>query len=226
MRLVHPLLLSIALLSCALCVGDVQGGGNLGSHKPLEGAQTAEELRMTASISERKYCDHDYLRMTVRLNYENTGRRPIILYKYSVVTLRYLISSNIKAAEEQSYMKEVAPTTRPILPGKLDVPWPDSDSPYVILQPGESYSPEIETSVHLLNISNDSTVNDGSLRPGNYVLEIVVKTWYGSSELAAALNERWKQLGSLWTKALKSQPMPFKIEGKRNVVNCLSETGG
>jgi hypothetical protein len=220
MRRLHPLLFWVALSCCAVYAQDTRGAGTVSSFRALVGAQETEPLRLTANISGQEYCDNDHLRMSIRLAYKNVGRQPLILYKYSIVAPRYFVSRDVKSAEVGSYLKDITPMMRPIMPGPRDVPLPGGDSVFVILKPGESYSPEIETSVNLLNIRDRADGSDSSLHPGDYVIEIVVQTWYDSRELAETLSERWQQFGSLWTKPIKSQPLPFKIDKERKVATC------
>lgn len=220
----RPLYLSLLLLAwscCAVNAQDIISTGKSGADMPVDSVQDTEQLQLTGSIIDRNYCDKDHLKMSIRLNYKNVGWQPLILYKHSIVAPKFMVSRNVKAAEAKKYLKDVSAMVNPILPGPLDINVPGHDSVFVILQPGESYSPVIQTVVHLLYITDGTDIDSNSLGPGDYVIETMVWTWYDSPELAVKLRERWQHLGFLWTKTVKSQPIPFKIDRERNVVNCL-----
>ncbi len=211
MKLV-ALFLFVAWSSYTICAQEITVPNKTDKGTSKVSAQQAEQLQLRTRLVGLQHVNDHHLKVNLLLTFTNLGSQPVILYKYSITIPRYMISRNIKEAAAKKYIEDMSLMIKPILPGPLDVPLPDKGSVFVILRPGETYTPEIETTVDLLDTSGGTNINKHLLRPGGYIMEVIVRTWYGSQELASKLSERWRQYGFLWSKSVKSQPMPYRIE--------------
>ena len=118
-----------------------------------------------------------------------------------------MVARDVKSARSGEYLEDVSLTVNPIMPEPADEPRPNH-SLFAILQPNESYDLEDTFDLH---------VNDEKVSPigeGNYFLQLKVRTWYESRELAGTLSRRWRDIGTLWSKPLISAPMPFRVKSK------------
>jgi hypothetical protein len=184
----------------------------------VDRTQQTNQLQLTTSIVDQKYCAADYLRLTLKLHYTNLSSRPIILYKYSMVIDRQMISRDVQAAAAKHYEEDVSPMVHPIgMQAPLDGPMP-SPSVFVILMPGETY--DVETQAHLPFLYDGTNDIDESLTAGDHILQVRVRTWYESRQQAATLRRRWIEHGHLWSEGVVSSPMPFRIERNRLLVTC------
>lgn len=219
MKSIRMLLLLICL-SSAFSAYAQEGANNPKTSLPDGAGGAVPNLLLTATVVEQKYCDTTHLRITMRLHFTNTGQRPVILYRYSLAIPRYMVSRNLKEATAKIYVEDVSPMLNPVMPKIDEAQIPGADSVFVVLQPNETYTPQLEAEVDLPFLYDGINMKEDGLRPGNYVLEFMVRAWYDSSELANKLSERWKDFGYLWTKTMKSQPIAFRVERQRPVVQC------
>lgn len=186
---------------------------------PADGDDHAggEQVHLTTRVVARHYCSPTHLRLTLGFDFTNKGARPVILYKYSSVVYRYLISRDARDALAGKYVQVGSPTVNPIMPEAADEPSPDPRL-FVILKGGEQHSFE-----DTFTLSDDGE-GEESLKTGDYVLQLQVRTWYESKALAATLRKRWKDTGTLWFEPLRSDPMPFHVELPYSgpLTNCSS----
>lgn len=196
--------LSLMLLLCFTCSVTV-----------ADDANPEEQLQLTTSIVEQRYCSSTSLLLTLRLNFTNVGQQPIILYKDSSVIGRYMVSRNPRAAMRRRYESRVTPSYSLLGSGvRFDIP---DESLFVTLRPGESHS--LEKTIYL-SVSDGTGETDYLLRAGNHVLQVAVSTWYHHPELIVGLREQWRQRGFLWTNSITSAPMPFTVDRRRQIVSC------
>jgi hypothetical protein len=94
---------------------------------------------------------------------------------------------------------------------------------FVILQPGESYTPSNTTRVAIF-VNGKGDKQQDQLKPGSYVLELEVGTWPFYAVSDVQMRERWQRFGDLWGDTLLSKPMPFEVAKlqDRVVSNCNS----
>ena len=92
------------------------------------------------------------------------------------------------------------------------------ESQFVLLKPGETYSP-----VRVLSYDFGArSDNERSRRlSGVNFLQLVVLTWYYPRASNFKWREQWQTKGYLWSDPITSIPMPFKFENKSPVVDCL-----
>jgi hypothetical protein len=158
--------------------------------------------------------------MKLRLRYTNEAQHPVILYKHDNTISREMVSSNLADARAQSYVWDLALTT--VTGGKREtIETATPSMSFSILRPGQFYEAEQEITLFVRRTRNGKE-SDG-LPPGDYFLQVIVSTWPESFSLAEHLGDRWQAFGTLWSGALKSEPMPFKIDERRRVVNCNTE---
>ena len=93
-------------------------------------------------------------------------------------------------------------------------------SDFVVIQPGEKYSMKDSLARVTLEIGSSSDGAVRRLRPGNYVLRIVVGTWLyiavdAESKIHvqdAEFREKWNESGFLWSDSVTSQAMQFTVD--------------
>jgi hypothetical protein len=193
------MLLSVVLLLFVqpgfLAVTCAQMAGNTPNFsKVLSTRQSKEQLGLSTDIVDQKYCGDGNLQIFLQLHFTNTGDQPLILYKYP-----HLMVNPFG------------------MPGPLDGVIPDN-SVYIILKAGETF--DVKTDLHLLIQNGRTEDRDDFLAAGHHVLQIKVRTWYGSRELATKMRQQWSQYGFLWTEPKTSSPMPFIIDGDSPIMKC------
>jgi len=92
------------------------------------------------------------------------------------------------------------------------------ESNFVVLKPGEVYS----VILALVSDIGADSYNDGS-RPlrGLSFLQMVVLTWYYPRASNIKWRDEWQTKGYLWSDPITSFPMPFNVDDKDPVVDCL-----
>lgn len=178
-------------------------------------------LQLSTSIISQKYCtgdaELDGLRMKLLLHYTNTGQQPLILYKGSSFVSRSMVSRNSEDAAAGRF--EVNTSLTQVTDGsdvKVEAPTPGAL--FVILAPGASY--DTEESISVFAVREGVRRIEGAISSGEHVLQIEVPTWPASNDLARKLQDRWQQSGRLWYEPVISEPMRFKVERKRALVDC------
>ena len=160
----------------------------------------------------------DGLDLELRLRYRNVGSRPLILYKGSVYVYEIKVSSSPADAADGRYEVN-ASLTWYTDGGAWKVGESSLNRRFVTLSPGGTY----ETKTHARVFATREGVSkriEGSVGDGEHYLQVTIPTWYGSQELADRLRQKWSGTGSLWTEAVRSQPMKFTVEPKRTVADC------
>jgi hypothetical protein len=185
--------------------------------KPAGGVTARPELRLTTNIVGQKYCSSTLLRLSLRLTFTNAGEEPIILYKDSSLISRYMVSKNFETAAAKKYELSVAPMYGLLKLGLHPEP-PADDSLFITLKAGETYEVGNVLSIPLVE------GGEGSLRPGNHVLQIKVWTWYHPPASASKVRELWRDKGYLWSDAAISLPMLFTVAKDRAVADCTQPT--
>jgi hypothetical protein len=89
---------------------------------------------------------------------------------------------------------------------------------FTILSPGSAYETVQPVTVPVRRAGSASLPR--VLDAGEYTLQLVVSTWYGSKELAEKLRRLWQRNGLLRTDAVASAPLRFRVEQQRSVVTC------
>ncbi len=176
---------------------------------------TSASLKLITSVIEQSYCTNGDVRMSLRFRYTNTGSEKIILPRYSFEFSRYTISRSREEATKRHYEAEV----HMFLTTIIDQPFPTrgrepSPNRFVILDPGQTY--EVDTGPS----QADLFIRKPALRVGSHVLQLSVRTWNESDDLAKELSVAWRGHGILWSQGIMSEPMPFVIEKPITKVEC------
>jgi hypothetical protein len=177
--------------------------------------QTSEQgrLRLTTEIVKMEYYCGNRLSLDLRLTFTNIGQVPVILSKRSLGIAAFRVSRNLESVaasryEEQGTYEDFGDNAIFELPVVTD---------FVIIRPGEKYETQSDrTRVHLDVASANST---NALLAGDHVLEVVVGTWlYIAVDEHSRphiqdeqFREKWKDKGFLWSDALTSVAMPFRV---------------
>lgn len=181
-----------------------------------------EPLRLTTTILSQRYCkendEFDTLKISLSLRYTNIGRDRLILYKESNLIYRVMVSNTLEDAAARRFVLDNVLTIYTEESNKTSIindRIPDKS--FVILPPGRSY---ITTSgVYIAAIRKGGNF-PGTLRPGNYILQVKVYTWPKPKEVAEKIRLNWRPSGNLWSESILSAPMMFKVKEQRLVVNC------
>lgn len=205
----------VLLIACALTT----------SIHAQSGAAQQSALRLTLKATGSDYCvgdeELDRMDLKVQFVYENRGTSPAILYKPSPRPTRIIVARNVQDVADARfevdssvtwYTSEVSGEENKCYNGSVP-----SDC-FVTIGPGSSY--EVEDEVRLFVVRGDVRAIEGAVKSGEHVLQVVVPTWDESNKLAQELERRWRSHGSLWYKAIRSEPLTFTVERERKVGEC------
>jgi hypothetical protein len=170
-------------------------------------------LVLSTSIVSREYTRNNVVEMKLRLRFTNAGKRPLILYKPTILLTEIGVFEDVELPTADTFAEVSAMSY---------VPHPYSYIPYkeilrgrpnrdlIIIAPGKAY--EMEESV-ATEIRSRNRKQNGGDSDDRYLLTIKVSTWDASKqELAARLRRRWQRLGILWSEVIESESMLFTVE--------------
>jgi hypothetical protein len=208
------ILLLVATLSWTVIALAATGGIN-----HTETATANNSLTLTTSVLGQGFCFGDgeisTLQMNLRLRYTNNGRRPIILYKGSVVVPSLTVSRTMNEAlagnHELTLKFTMLTSSRRTIKKALD-------DQFLVLPAGSSF--DTETSVAIPFTTSGGQTIPGTVRTGSHVLQVRVVTWPESPELARKLRYSWRRYGFLWADMIEAGPMQFSIESEPNRHRC------
>jgi hypothetical protein len=124
-----------------------------------------------------------------------------------------MVSRNLKDTVERKYLQKVSPMLD--FTGFRRNP-PEDLKLFSVLKPRESYSTSTDSRVDLL-VGHDRE----AVRPGKYLLQVRVITWYYHPEdTNDRLRVQWQDHGFLWTNDVTSEPMIFEVESKPPTQLC------
>ena len=173
----------------------------------------AVRLQLTTSIADARYST-EYgpwsLLLTLNLDYQNVGTRPILLDKKSSRIYRRIVSKNLKALAACKYLYDAS--SHPITSEDMKAAGFRFSDPekaeFVTLEPGKSLRLKREIDLSLYDGTKD-TKDD--LHPGNYVLLVRVAAWFYYAD-PAEWEQKWGNQAYLWSENVTSEPMPFTVE--------------
>jgi len=147
------------------------------------------------------------LHLTLKLNFTNVGKRPILLYKNSKIVPDWAISRSEKESLSNKYESQM--TSDYIADEDFRrAGWRDDEpqiDQFIILAPGES-----QTLVSPYSFV-PSDHNGKKLKPGTYFLQLWIQTWYYYAD-AKMFRERWRDKGYVWSELMKPKPIALMIE--------------
>jgi hypothetical protein len=220
---VRTALLFLLILVCAFAVSkDI---GRAEAKPPVTRQQhDAAALRLTLNLLGSQYCtgdnEIDGLLLKLRFVYENRGSGPIILYKHSPWPTRVMIARDAANAVAQQYELDFSLTWYTEKRDERTACY-ERAAPtdcFIIIPAGKSY--EADGDVRVFAVRGDAADIPGAVKSGEHALRLVIPTWDESAKLAQELTSRWRSHGSLWSKALTSEPLTFTIDKERKVVDC------
>jgi len=165
-------------------------------------------LKLVTSIAETRYSVEygaKVLRLSLSLNYQNVGTRPILLDKKSSLIYRQLVSKNFRAVSACKYLQDISSH---FIGGELLRASAPERSEFITLNPGESVDLKDEVMFRLYDGSKD-TKDD--LHPGNYVLQVRVAAWFYAAD-PAEWERKWGNEAYVWSGNITSEPMPFAVQ--------------
>lgn len=201
----------VLLLTFAFCIAKAQKSKCVPTTTPPRDKQV--RLQLTTSIAEARYSTESgssRLALTLKLDYQNVGSRPILLDKKSSRIYRKIVTKNLKAVAACQYLYDAS--SHPI--GVEDFKaagfrFSDPEkSEFVTLEPGKSLRLEREIDLRLYDGTKD-TKDD--LHPGRYVLQVRVAAWFYFAD-PVEWEQKWGNEAYLWSENVTSEPMPFTVE--------------
>jgi hypothetical protein len=179
------------------------------------------DLQLTASITGERYCtlngSVDFLQLTLRLKYMNTGSRKMILYKGNRLFYQVFVNrSNEDAAARKSELRTTHSRYFDEEPEKILGSAPGSV--FTTISPGASY--ETRQIISLPVAHDGNGLYNVSIGAGEHVLSVAASTWYESKKIADTLRDRWRSRGLLWTNPLFSNPVTFVVDQNHQAIVC------
>lgn len=196
-----------------------------GTFAQTEGGEGELPLRLTIKIVALRYCKElgsdtsDNLKIRLLLRYTNCGSGPLILYKHQNTVFREMISRSTLDAAAHKYAWDFSLTQ--VTGGRdstIDSPIPGSS--FAVMRPTQFFDSEEEITVFVRRGRTDN--ESDCLLPDDYFLQVGVSTWPETASLAEHLSKRWQSIGALWFHDLTSEPVQFKIEKNRKVLDCTA----
>lgn len=217
--MMRPLLLLLVLSLAAIPSNNLPGAATareVRAEKRARQARPKDELLLTASVVEQRYCESGVkqLRLKLRLSYSNAGKRRLIMLKGGTSIFKHLISTDLQAAAAGRH-KEVTHLSGFVIFDPALTEEPSPGELYTVLGPGDTYETEKDS---IIFVSDETEKPARFLPPGDYHLQVQVSTWPESKELADKLRDRWKDVGFFWTRPVTSAPVPFRVE--RSISNA------
>src|SRR5689334_20612909 len=91
------------LLTCfGWPITEVRGQSNISTN-------VTPKLQLTTEVIDARFCERDYLRLRLRLQYHNNGDQSIILYRQSNTVLTYFIFKSLHDADVEKYEQKYSP---------------------------------------------------------------------------------------------------------------------
>jgi len=121
-----------------------------------------------------------------------------------------MVSRDLKDTVKKKYLQKVVSTLDLAGAGFSRNP-PEDLTLFSVFKPKESYTTSTNSRVELLVGLRERE----RLRPGKYLLQVRVITWYYYPEDSIdRLRIQWQDRGFLWTRDVTSEPMTFEVESK------------
>ncbi|HEV2864265.1 MAG TPA: hypothetical protein VGX48_24925 [Pyrinomonadaceae bacterium] len=167
-------------------------------------------LRFTSEIVGRSYCAGGgihILQLRLRLRYQNTGGRKLIVYRGKNLFYQTKVRGGPPTGA-RPWQYEVA-----ILNARFNDAQAEAingarpGAAFVVLPPGGLYETEIIVGVGVTPEGAGRAAN--TIRPGEHTLQVIASTWYESKKLGEELRGRWRASGLLWTEPVATEPLKF-----------------
>ena len=86
------------------------------------------------------------------------------------------------------------------------------DRDYFVIEPGQAHEMDSKVGISIRTDRSQYNWGGGLVRPGNYLLGVVIGTWHASADAAAELRSRWLKKGLLYDGIIASNFVPVEID--------------
>jgi hypothetical protein len=153
------------------------------------------------------------LKVTLRLEFKNSGDVPLILIRGAPLLGWKLRHVGI-SPEDDSERTEQYPTRRIIDTSRMDQTKPDPEF-FAILRPGE-----FNTWQEQVGIVLDERPGRASLLGTEQDFTVTVNPWPDGLAQGGALRKSWASLGHLWLEPIVSAPVRIHLEDHPRIGRC------
>ena len=91
---------------------------------------------------------------------------------------------------------------------------------YIVIEPGHAHEMDSKVSTRIRTDRPQYNWSGGLIRPGNYLLGVVLTTWHASADAAAELRSRWLKKGRLYDGIIPSNLVPVEIDPPSTLSFC------
>ncbi|MGA9792323.1 MAG: hypothetical protein WBQ43_16645 [Terriglobales bacterium] len=91
---------------------------------------------------------------------------------------------------------------------------------YIVIEPGQAHEMESKADISIRTDRPQYNWGGGLVRPGDYLLGVVLSTWDASPEASAELRSRWIKKGHLYDGVIDSNLIPVKIDPPTTLAFC------
>jgi len=91
---------------------------------------------------------------------------------------------------------------------------------YIVIEPGHAHEMDSKVSTRIRTDRPQYNWSGGLIRPGNYLLGVVLTTWHASADAAAELRSRWLKKGRLYDGIIASNLVPVTIDPPPTLTFC------
>ena len=165
----------------------------------------ANALGLSTVIISRAQPGNSALEMKLRLRFTNSGRRPLILHRRSLLLIETGVFEDVERTTIDTFAQVSAMSY---------VPHPYSSIRYerlVRASPGKEFIILLPRRAFDIVKSVTAPLGRSNRR---YLLTVKVATWNVSrQDLASKLRRKWHRFGQLWSETVESKPMAFSVGG-------------
>jgi len=180
-------------------------------------------VRLTTSLVGQQYCTqvvdrnnhYGKLRLKLKLTLRNISRENLVIHRFDNPIFRVVLIKGPTAVRAgRTVYDQWSSVMRKRFFASRDFLEPEPTDEFVILKPesAHDYEYDQEIDIALKDLGNPAW----TLRSGDYLLRIKIKTWSWRPEKAAELQKRWAQYGYFWYYDIMSTPMPLHVEIPRS----------
>jgi hypothetical protein len=94
---------------------------------------------------------------------------------------------------------------------------------YIVIEPGQPHEMDSKVGISIRTDRSQYNWGGGLVRPGNYLLGVVIGTWHASADAAAELRSRWLKKGLLYDGIIASNLVPVEIDPPSALSFCPAQ---
>ena len=91
---------------------------------------------------------------------------------------------------------------------------------YIVIEPGQAHEMDSKVGIRVRTDRPRYNLGGGMVRPGKYLLGVVLGTWHASPDAAAELRSRWLKKGRLYDGIIPSNLVPVEIDPPSTLSFC------